>query len=581
MQEPIKDWTDYVSALRRRRTTILAVSSVFFVLSVLVAMLWPPVYRSAATILIEEQEIPPDLIRSTITTYAWQRIQTISQRVMTRQNLLSIVDKYNLYPGKRQRETSEEIVERMRNDIKLDAISADVIDPRSGRPMPATIAFTLSYDGESAAVTQQVANELTTLYLNENLKSRTEKATETFNFLTDEATKLSEHIAELEDKLAKFKEKNVDRLPELNQLNLQLMDRTERDLMDTQNQIRSLEERKIYLEGQLAQLNPNSPMFSSTGERILDSASRLKMLKTDLAAAQARYAPDHPDVLRLKREIEGLEKQSGAVSQAQEQAREMTRLRTELAEARKKYSEDHPDVARLTRQLAAMEVSLRETPSPETAVAAEKPDNPAFLSLQAQLEGVKSDLRANFKKRDELRGKIVSYEKRISQTPQVEREYLELRRDYENSQLKYREIKAKQMEAQVGQEMEKERKGERFTLIDPPQLPEEPVKPRRLVIVILGFLMSLGGGVGFVLVAETLDRSVRSPRAVAALLGGAPLSVIPYVENSEDVARREKTKKLMFRSTVAGFVVAVVIVQFFWIPWDVLWFKGLRKLGGG
>jgi polysaccharide biosynthesis transport protein len=579
--ERTKDLSDYLYAIRRRRTPILIIAATLFVISVLVAFLLPPVYSSTATILIEEQEIPTEMIRSTITTYAWQRIQTISQRVMTRANLLEIVNKYDLYANKRKWETTEEITERMRKDVKMDPISADVIDPRTGQPRPATIAFTLGYEGQDAQITQKVASELTTLYLNENLKSRTEKSAETYDFLTDEAKKLADHIAELESKLAAFKQKNINSLPELAQLNLSLMDRTEQELRDTQNQIRTAEERKFYIEGQLAQMSPNSPMFSATGERILDSETRLKVLRTELAAATAKYSPEHPDILKMRGEIEGLEKQTSGVSQRQQQAKEMTRLRSELAASREKYSEEHPDVVRLTKQLAALEASLSGTAgkTPESAVAAEKPENPAYIALSSQLEGTNSEIRSLYTKRDQVKAKMADYEKRIVQTPQVEREYLDLKRDYENSQLRYRELKSKQMDADAGQQMEKERKGEKFSLIDPPQLPERPVRPNRKAILLLGLILSLGGGLGFALTADSLDSSVRGARGVMFALGAAPLAVIPYIENSDDADRRNKTKRLALRTTVAGLVVVVVLVQFLWLPLDVIWYKGTRILG--
>jgi uncharacterized protein involved in exopolysaccharide biosynthesis len=579
-EEYSKDLSDYLYAIKRRRASILAIAAVLFVISVLVAFLLPPVYNSTATILIEEQEIPPEMIRSTITTYAWQRIQTISQRVMTRANLLDIVNKYDLYADKRKWKTTEEITELMRKDVKMDPISADVIDPRTGQPRPATIAFTLGYEGENAQVTQKVANELTTLYLSENLKSRTEKSAETYDFLTDEAKKLSEHIADLEAKLAAFKEKNINALPELAQLNFQLMDRTEQEFRDTQNQIRTAEERKFYIEGQLAQMSPNSPMFSATGERILDSESRLKVMRTELAAATASYSPDHPDILKLRREIDGLEKQTSGVSQRQEQAKEMTRLRGELATLHEKYSDEHPDVVRLTKQLAVLEASLADTAAktPESAVAAEKPENPAYITMQAQLEGTNSEIRSLYAKRDQVKAKMADYEKRITQTPQVEREYLDLKRDYENSQLRYRELKAKQMDAGVGQQMEKESKGEKFSLIDPPALPEKPIKPNRIAILMLGFILSLGGGLGFALVADSLDTSVRGARGVVLALGAAPLAVIPYIENSDDATRRAKTRRLALRTAIAGFVIVLVLVQFLWLPLDVIWYKGARIL---
>ena len=584
MEEDTKDMGDYIAALRARRKPILAIFATLLTISLLVALLLPPVYLSTATILIEEQEIPSDLIRSTITTYAWQRIQTISQRVMTRTNLMELVDKYDLYHDKRKRETSEEIIDRMRNDIRLEPLHADVIDPRTGQPRTATIAFTLSYESVSPAVAQKVANELTTLYLSENLKSRNEKAADTYDFLSDESTKLGEHITELEKKLAVFKEKNVNQLPELAQLNMSLMDRTERELMDTQNEIRSLEERKFYLDGQLAQINPNSPMFSSDGERVMDSDTRLKVLKTEYAAALGKYSPEHPDVVRMKREIDAMEHKTGSSvptrKTTQAQAKEILRLRTELTEAQKKYTPDHPDVIRLSKEVQALEAAIKQAPAAASAesIAAEKPENPAYINLQSQQEGVASTLRSTMRKRDELKAKLNDYEKRIVQTPQVEREYLDLKRDYENSQKRYQELKGKQMEAEVGQQMEKERKGERFSLIDPPQLPEKPVKPNRYAIAFLGFVLSLGSGIGFGFVAESLDTSLRNARSVATVMGVAALSVIPYIENSEDVARRLKARKLAMKSAFAGLIVVVLLIQFLWIPWDVLWFKSLRVL---
>lgn len=581
MMEHQKDLSDYANALRRRFRLFLTIAGSVFVFALLVAVLWPPVYRSTATILIEEQTIPQDLIRSTVTSYAWQRIQEISQRVMTRATLLGIVEKYNLYPRKRHSETSEQIVERMRKDIRLDAISADVIDPRTGRPQPATIAFTLAFESESGVVAQQVASELATLYMNENLKSRSERATETYGFLTDEAEKLNQQIAELEKKISTFKEKNTDRLPELSGLNMQLIDRTERELIDTQSQLQNLDERKFYLEGQLAQLNPASPMFGAAGERILDSDSRLKVLKTELAAGRAKYSADHPDVVRMTREIDGLEKQSGQVRVADEQAKTLAGARARLAEIQKSYSADHPDVQRLTKEVAFLEAEVKNSPAIETTVAMQKPENPAYITLQSQLEGVNSQMRATEKRRRDLKNKLAEYERRIALTPGVERDYLELKRDHDNAQLKYREIKAKQLEAQVGQALEKERKGERFELIDPPQLPETPVRPNRMAIILLGLVLAFGGGVGTVFIAESLSQAVGSPRAVAALMGAAPLAVVPYVENREDRERRERKRRFAFRSAVAGAFAFVLIVQFFWLPWDVLWYKGVRKIFGG
>jgi uncharacterized protein involved in exopolysaccharide biosynthesis len=362
---------------------------------------------------------------------------------------------------------------------------------------------------------------------------------------------------------------------------MQQMERTETQLRDIQNELRSLEERKAYIEAQLAQVQPSGPVFSSDGQPVLNTEARLKGMKTEYAVASAKYSPEHPDVIKLKREIEGLEKQTGTiVSQRPEQAKELAQLRGELAASREKYSVDHPDVIRLTRQIEALEASLKEQPRlPETSAAAEKPDNPAYISLKTQLEGIEIGMRAAIAKSDLLRAKLADYEKRILQTPQAEREYLNILRDYTNARDKYKDIKAKQMEAQVGQELEKERKGERFSLIDPPQLPEEPIKPKRPAIILLGLIFSLTSSFGYVVMAESLGNTVRR-RSLAAELGTELLSVIPYKETQEDIARKIKTKKLIFTAATVSLVVVIILAHFLWTPLDVLWFKSLRKADG-
>ena len=183
-------------------------------------MVWPATFKSTATILIKEQEIPSELVRSTVTSFAAQRIETIKQRVMTRPNLMEIIEKYNLYVKEKKRKTTEEVLNVMREDISLKMISADVMDPRTGRPGVATIAFTLSYQGKNPGSTQKVAGELTSLFLAENLKTRKEKAAETYTFLTDETVKLEEKIAESGKKLAEFKEENANSLPEMSVMNV-------------------------------------------------------------------------------------------------------------------------------------------------------------------------------------------------------------------------------------------------------------------------------------------------------------------------------------------------------------------------
>lgn len=571
---------DYVAVLRRRKAQLIIPAIIILMLGVATAFLLPPAYRSGATILIEQQGIPTDLVRTTVTSYADQRIQLISQRVMTSVNLQRIVERFGLYAKELQSESLLTVLEAMREDIHLEMINAQVVDPEKGKAVEATIAFTLSYDNEFPESAQKVANELVTLFLNENLKQRSELAGETSSFLAVEAEKLKDQITTLETALAEFKERNVNQLPELVQLNLQLMERTERELTEVQRQIRSLAERKIYLTSELAQIEPNSMLFSADGKRIFSPEDRLQDLRSQYTTVSAVYSKSHPDLVKMRKEIAALEKEVQAEDVALELQIKLKDLNTQRVTLSERYSAQHPDVKKVQRAINSTQQALDRELAKEKPkkVVASKPDNPAYIQLQAQLEAAESDLVSYHKSQKELKAKLDDYEKRITSAPQVEREYRHLTRDYENALLKYQEITAKQMQAELAETLEKENKGERFTLIEPPQLPEEPESPNRLAILFLSFVFSMAGGVGTVAVAEAMDGSVHGARGIIEAAGMPPLAVIPYITNQAD-RRRKFLRRLFYMLlllTIIGGTAA--FIHFFFMPLDVLWFSILRRL---
>ena len=173
-------------AIRRRLPVSLVIALVLILVALTLAVALPSMYKSRAVILIEAQEMPQDLVRSLVTSFADERIQVISQRVLTNSNLSSIIEKYDLYADDRKREPMEKVLEDMRKDVAVTPISAEVADPKLGRSMQATIAFELSYESKSPALAQRVANEIVSLFLSENLRQRTETSKESLTFLNGE-----------------------------------------------------------------------------------------------------------------------------------------------------------------------------------------------------------------------------------------------------------------------------------------------------------------------------------------------------------------------------------------------------------
>ena len=581
MADKTKTLREYLDVFRRRRLQVVAVSGVLFCLSVAVAFLLPSQYRSTATILIEEQEVPPDIVRSTVTSFADQRIQTIKHQVMSRSNLLRIIQQYGLYEGLRRRSATEEVLARIVDDIRVEVISAEVVDRRTLHPIKATIAFTLAYEGETPPLAQKVASELTSLFLGENLKSRERHAQETTTFLKQEAANLGSHIGQLEKKIAGFKRRSDGALPELIQLNMQLMNQVDRELMDVDQRLNALEERKSFLESQLATIKPNTPIITAGGERILDSGERLKALRAQYASAASYLSQEHPDIIKMRQEIEALEKETGALPDAAELAKRLANEQTAITTLRERYGEDHPDVMRSRAILASLEEEILHVSQRPVVSPVVPPENPAYIQIQAQLASTASELRALRTTRDELKRRAMQYSRRVERTPEIEPQYLDMSRDRDSSSQKYQEIRARLLEAQVSEGLETQRKGERFSLIDPPDLPEKPEKPNRPVVLFLGLVLSLAGGIGFGAAAESMDHSIRTVDMLRALVQVPPLGVIPFMPNAADRARMARRKKTCLWVGMGLPAALLLLAHFFWLPLDVAWFTALRKLGLG
>ncbi len=405
----------------------------------------------------------------------------------------------------------------LRESILVEFISAEVSDIRSLRAGLATIAFSLSFYHQDPVTAQTVAKELVSLFLAENLRTRREKARETTNFLAKEADKLAQHISELETKLAAFKSKNAGSLPEQVSIVQQTMYRIELQLLDLRQQIQSREERKVYLESQITQVSPYASITLDDGT-VLRPEERLKKLESEYSRLSYTYGPKHPQMIEISTEIKTLRSSIGVGSP-------------------------------------------------------EKPSNPAYIQLKAELKAVTSNLKSLKSQRAALSKRFESLESQNLKAPDIEREYLFMTRNYENATAEYRAVKVRLSEAERLETLETEQKVERFSVIEPPELPLWPIAPNRRLLMALGLVISVFGGLGAVGVAEALDQSVSSPRQLAAITGAAPLVVIPYIETSAEMHRvRSLSFFLLFGLTVA-LASGLYAVNEYVVPLDDLWAK--------
>ena len=549
--------SEYVAVLWRRKALIFGPMLLLSVIAAIVAFVLPPVYRSGATILIESPEIPEEFVSTTVTVEQQERLQNVMLRLLTHKNLWAIIEKLDLYPEERNLLSPGAVVSIMRSNVGMEIIQYAVTAPEGAKTPIVTYPLRVSFEADTPETAEKVANEVADLFLSENRRARAERATAISQFLAEEGDKFRSEIADLESKLALFKRNYADQLPEQKAFNLRIFEQTEQKVEQTERTIRTLEDRRMNLESQLAITDPYKQVFTDRGTRVQTGSERFSALMGEFLRVSSIYSPDHPDVKKLRREIASLEGQMDRSSGASQLVSKVTLLREQLSKARQKYTEEHPDIRKLKQSIAAIERQLREysrirtTSTYSTPLA---PDNPTYVSLKTQLDTVNANLDAERQNLYQLRTKREQFEARLFKTPTVERDYLALTRDYDNAVKKYNEIKDKQHEARLGLELESDSKGERLTLVERARIPGKPYKPNRRAIILIGVVLGFISGIGTASVAEYLDHTVRGAKGVAAVFQAPPLAAIPYVRNSNDIALARKHTLML-----AGvFIVAIL-----------------------
>ncbi len=580
IEEQDKTILDWLRQIRRRKYTGLLTAIVVWALAIIITFALPAIYRSTATILIEQQEIPKDLARSTITSFADQRLNVINQRVMTTSNLFKIINEFGLYKDLLDKKPREEVLEEIRAAIMMDIISADVIDPRSGRPTQATIAFNISFDHESPEMTQKVANEITNLFLNENIKQRTRNAQEATEFLREEADKLSQKMVQLDAELAEFKTGNIEKMPDMISMNLSMIDRAERQLQDLETRLSLLEDRKVYIQTQLLDMDPDSTLYSEEGEIIYSPKDRLKVLRVSLTRLRGMYTEDHPDVVRLLREIQALEDEHDVTVNNDALYESIALLQAELLDLQAKYSPDHPDIVRTSKEIEALEDKLLEQDYQDADVKQASNDvtNPAYIQFTGQIDAIDTEVSMLQEIRQRTMRKLEGLEQRIMESPELERKYRSLSRDYASSQSKYLEITAKLNEAKIGESLELGNQSEKFTIIEPPLVPERPIRPNRALFLVLGLILALIVGFVAILIKEALDDALYDTKSVLHLTGMMPIATLPRVRNTEETSRAKKMRNLIIAAYLLAIITVIMLVHYLYMPLDVMYYKLLRSL---
>ena len=474
----------------------------------------PAKYTARGTILVESQQIPEELIQSTVSSFAEERIQVIRQRVMTRNRLLQVADKYDLFPRDLGLSESER-VENMREQLNVSLIS---VNTGSRRRDDATIAFQVSYQDRSADKAFQVANEFMTLFLSEDVKARAAGASNTTEFFNQETQRLRATVEVLEDRIASYKSENADALPEHLNMHIQQLSRATDELADNQNSILIFEEEMRSLETQLASyLAGNSSADGPTQE--------LSRMRSQLTAMLVDRTREHPDVKALEDQIAGLERQLAPNKTVRSLRSQLDEAQEALRDARASNDVDEATLTALSEKASTLRDRLR------TELTSSLGGSPDFIATQIQgrIDVARNRLENLENKNATLREQISELQSRIARTPAVERGLSALTRDYENIFNEYRQVQGKQQTAILAENLEDNQKSEKFSILEPAVRPDSPSSPDRGKLSVLALAFSLGVGFGCAVLAELLMGSIRGRDHLTDIMGEAPIGVVPYI----------------------------------------------------
>ncbi len=576
-----KTLAEYFEVINRRKSVLIISFLIISFLGFVLAMKLPPVYRSSATILIEDQQIPQSMVATTITDFADKRIQLIKQRVMTRDRILSIIQKHKIYLDKRNKLVPSELVANFQEDAEINMISANVRDPRGGGVGAATIAFSIAFNDRSPVLAQGVANELVSLFLNENTRVRSQRAAKTTDFIKSEADKLKVEIEKIETQIMDFKAKSGNSLPEMLQSNLLSLDRAQESFRQADSDIRIAKDRMVYLTDSLIRAEEEGLSDQSEqGDKPLSKAAQLRSLKAQYIHFSSLYTPKHPDTLRVKRQIQNMDPSFTGELSGLDASKELKQAEQALALLKDKYSESHPDVVKQQQRVSILTKELNTKEGQDASSKKEREQGSAlYITLSSQIRSTEHKIEYLYEFKQELQQKIQELQESIDKTPLVEKDYYDLARRRSTSLNKYAEMESKYRAAKLAQTLEEEQKGEKFTLIEPPIAPEKPEKPNRKKIAVMGMALGLGFGLGLIILLELMNEVVRGPKSLERIAGIPAIVVIPYIETPLDIAMRNRKKKLILILAVVTVIVIIAVTHFFVMSLDLIWATVMMKLG--
>ena len=519
---PGKKYTpeDIIRIALRRKWLIILPLILGTVAGVIVYRKMPKLYRSETLIMVVPQRIPDTYVKSTITATVQDRLTSISDQILSRSRLERIILDLDLYKDMREKGIMEDVVQRMRGDIKPS------VDGKEAT------SFRVSYVNRDPKTAQKVTERLASLYIEENLRDRTNLAESTNQFLESQLEDAKRRLVEHEKKLEEYRRAHSGQLPSQLQTNLQVIQNAQLQLQAVSESINRARERRLLLERQLADAQTLPIAVVQPGTAVANPEAAAPSAAQQLEIAQARL-----EVYKLR------------------------------------YTPDHPDVKSLQRTIAELQVKADEEAKKPPTPSTDKPLSPAEVArqkrirdLQADIEVIDRQITSGLAEEVRLKNVIVDYQAKVDVVPSRESDLVELMRDYTTLQETYSSLLKKREESKLSANLESRQIGEQFKVLDPASLPERPYNQnKRLTALAGGAIGGLVLGLAFVGFLESRDSSFKSEEDVLRVLTLPVLALVPIIisESDRQVNRRRRKRKLVMACT-ATLVLIVSAAAVVW-----------------
>jgi polysaccharide biosynthesis transport protein len=473
-------------------------------LSVAIVAKLPSKYEATTTILVDPQQIPEKYVSAADTTDPYSRLNTITQQVLSRTRLQEIMDKFGLYSDLKTL-SPEELIERMRDDITIQ------VKQGSG---PELSTFTITYQGKRPVLVAAVANELATSFIQWNVKSREQEVAGTKEFLTSELDGAKRSLEQQEDQLRRFKMGHLGETPDQAETNLQALAGLRSTLQANSDAMNRLDEEKVLL----------SSLPAATA-----------------AGANAAAAVDLTD--RQRAELEE------------------TQLEATLRQLRERYADSYPDVVAANSRLEELKVRLKSLPPDPVNRTSENSQGSTTASVRLGL--IDSEMKKLKAQQDYIQSQIAGYQTKLDDAPLREEQLVELTRNYDISKQNYQSLLDKSFSIDMAADLEQKQKGERFTVLDPAQVPEKPVKPPRRMLILASGFMSLGISIFLVLAREALNPAIKTETELKSLLpkGVGIIGLVPFIEVADDARR---AWRLAISASLISILLGLALIRIIW-----------------